>query len=56
MNNMQIVCFNHNWLENKLKRKTIVGSSMKDRVDVLGLSEMHLFGEVGSGSRSGCGM
>jgi len=55
---VRIVCFNPNGLMDANKRKMIVDSSMKGRVDVLGLSEMHLFGQgvVGSESGSGCGM
>ena len=55
---VRIVCFNSNGVMDDNKRKMSVDSSMEGRVDVLGLSETHLFGQgvVRSESGSGCGM
>ena len=55
--NIRAVCFNANGLKDEQKRRMVVESCMKGRVDVLGLSETHLSGvgagECGVGSECG---
>ena len=55
--NIRAVCFNANGLKDEQKRRMVVESCMKGRVDVLGLSETHLsgvgVGECGVGSECG---
>ena len=38
---VRVVCFNVNGLKDERKRKMVVASCMKGRVDVLGVSETH---------------
>ena len=49
---IRAVCFNANGLKDEYKRRMVIESCMKGRVDVLGLSETHLSG-VGAGK---CGV
>ena len=49
---IRAVCFNVNGLKDENKRRMVIESCMKGRVDVLGLSETHLSG-VGAGK---CGV
>ena len=42
---LRVACFNANGLKDERKRREIVDSCMKGRVDVLGLSETHLKGQ-----------